>query len=122
MFRSLQRKEEVGFAQAFSKSLHHLRVALPDGRIGQLGAYNVDLRRLYRTIGRIVRGLYLHNAGEALPGEFEVWTRFDQDLEEMIGEGNAKRSFSSRSGRWLPASLETGLSAIARTSRLRCRG
>jgi len=51
--------------------------------LGRKEAFNVDLNRLGRVVGRIVRGLYYHESGETLPLEYSAAGFFPEGFSHL---------------------------------------
>ena len=71
--RALVRPRSRGFAQLVSDSMVELDVHSGSGIfLGTAGAFNLDKSRMDRVAQRILRGLYFHEFGKALPLHYDV--------------------------------------------------
>jgi hypothetical protein len=71
MLRSLHRPQAAGFRRSVAASTHQVSVVTPAGiYLGKRAAYDVDLLRVERVLGRIVWGLFLHHFGRRLPDDY----------------------------------------------------
>jgi hypothetical protein len=67
VIRSLTRDEAAGFRRQVFSSLISVELKSPAGLIlGSRLAFDVDLKRLFRVIQRIVKGLYFHESGRSI--------------------------------------------------------
>lgn len=87
--RSLTKPEARGLLESFRTWVHDVEVKSPSGLyLGQRMCYDVDLRRLYRVVSRIVRGLfYIETESIISPAAtVEVYSdeRLFQDRKEVV--------------------------------------
>lgn len=73
--RSLERPEQKNFTRSIINSIRMMNEYTGSGLyIGRAPGYNVNLARLYRTIERIVIGLFFCESGRRLPSTHTTWS------------------------------------------------
>jgi hypothetical protein len=87
--RSLTKPEAKGLLESFRKWVHPAEARSPSGLyLGQRMAFDVDLERLYRVAGRIVRGLFFQETRRTLSPTaiVDVFSdeRINQERREVI--------------------------------------
>jgi hypothetical protein len=85
--RSLRRPEGRRLLQSLLRITEEVDLRTPAGiYLGRRGVYKPELARLYRVVGRTVRGLFYHEQGSPLPQTYGVVTYLlpdDWDAERL---------------------------------------
>ncbi len=84
VFHALNRKEAPGRLAAFVQNLRQVEAHTPGGLyVGDRLAFDVDLERLFRVVGRTVIGLYFKETGRRLPDGYDVKVHSDETLASL---------------------------------------
>jgi hypothetical protein len=94
VLRGLGKSRKKGMLHGLLRSMRSVPVTTPAGLyVGRAEAYDVNLERLSRVVGRIVKGLYFKEFGRRLPSTHGVHsfaesglTDIDSDLRLTVGQ------------------------------------
>jgi hypothetical protein len=87
ILRSLTKVKKLGFARSLVKNVSMVEIRSQAGLyLGSKAAYNVDLGRLDRVVGRTVRGLYYHERRMRIPDTCEVRVWSESGLRDLPRE------------------------------------
>ncbi|MBI5932341.1 MAG: hypothetical protein HY867_01435 [Chloroflexi bacterium] len=87
IFRSLRKPEAKGLRKSFMGDLQRVQLRTRGGiYLGQTYIFDVDLKRIFSVIERIVRGLYYVETSTILSQEYEVDVHSDDTLKDESPE------------------------------------
>ena len=83
--RAIKRPEAAGFQKLLMDATHKVVLVSPEGDLAERLAYGVDWERVYRVIGRTVKGLYFGETGRALPPDCKPRIYMKTAIESRTG-------------------------------------
>lgn len=87
LVRSLSRHEQRGFSRTILESIKEVEIVTEVGIfLGKEPVFQLDIERISRVAQRIVRGLFFHEKGYAVPLGYEVFATIQQFGLEPIFE------------------------------------
>ncbi|MDX2215705.1 MAG: hypothetical protein SFY66_20755 [Oculatellaceae cyanobacterium bins.114] len=86
LVRSVSRQKQRGFSRTILKSIKEVEIVTKTGIfLGKEPAFQLDIERIDRVAQRIIRGLFFHEKGYAVPAGYEVFTSIQQfGLEPIL--------------------------------------
>jgi hypothetical protein len=98
VFRSLERKDKVGFSRSFAKGFRRLALRTRGGLyLGTHPAYDVNMERVDRVVARIAKGLFCHELGHRLPSDYEVFAACINMIDDLDEDSkNTLRALTQR--------------------------
>jgi hypothetical protein len=104
ILRSIKRSKSSGLRKAMLSGLKPIDIVTPAGIfIGKSGMYEVDVKRLIKTVNRIIKGIFYFEFRKALPIEYNVHSylleqlKFDNEVVKLIAM--VKNGFSQTIGK-----------------------
>lgn len=86
VLRSLRNPNQRRFRAAFLRTVKQADVRTPAGLyLGQVPMYHMEMDRMHRVAGRIIRGLYYHVTKERLPPNAEALPVFEPQNVTAVG-------------------------------------